>query len=130
MNLLGVVWKWLNDNGSGLAVLIAIAPILWVTYRYLSLKRLELHQRRFEIYHDLIKRLVERESPDAPKMLDRQTAVVYELKNFKEYYPVTRRILNGLKQDWTSSEYGPDNKRSRLFEQIDETIERIERKLK
>ena len=52
--------------------------------------------------------------------LDRQIAVIFELRNFKEYFPVTLRILRGLKKSWTG--YGPKEKRNRLHEELNETI--------
>jgi hypothetical protein len=58
--------------------------------------------------------------------LDRQIAVVFELRNFKEYFPVTLRILKGLRNDW--QDYGPESKRNRLLQEIDESIKFIEPK--
>jgi hypothetical protein len=66
-------------------------------------KRKDLRQKRFENYHDLIRRLVEGEHPDRRVMLDRQVAVVYELRNYKEYGDVTLRILHGLRETWASN---------------------------
>ncbi|MNG37384.1 hypothetical protein D3C84_1247180 [compost metagenome] len=59
--------------------------------------------------------------------LDRQIAVVFELRNFKEYFPVTLRIFKGLKESW--AEYGPEEKRERLHEELDLAITYIEKKL-
>lgn len=59
--------------------------------------------------------------------LDRQIAIIFELRKFKEYFPVILRILRGLRTSWT--DYGPEDKRSRLHEELDESIGYIERKL-
>lgn len=59
--------------------------------------------------------------------LDRQIAVIFELRNFKEYFPVTLRILKGLKVSW--AEYGSEEKRGRLQKELDLSIEYIESKL-
>ena len=71
--------------------------------------------------------LAGRQRIDQPMRLDRQIAVIFELRNFKEYFPVTLRILRGLKESW--ADYGPKEKRNRLHEELDESISYIERKL-
>src|SRR5690242_20380693 len=120
------LWKWLNDNGSALGVVLVLVPLAWATFTYLSVRRQELRERRFEAYHKLIQNLVERENPDLPMRLDRQIAIVFELRNFKEYFPVTLRIMKGLKETW--AEYGPLEKRKRLHTELDLAIEYIESK--
>jgi len=67
---------------------------------------------------------VEREEADKPKMLDRQLAVVFELRRFPEYFEPSLRILIGLREGWSES-YGPADKRNRLLEEMDTTIEHI-----
>ena len=118
---------WINTNSGWLGVLIALIPIIWGALQYLSLKRSEIRQKEFENYHSLIKQLVEREDPNIPLKLDRQTAIVFELRNYKPYFEVSIRILTGLKEDW--AEYGPNNKRSRLMEEIDATIVYMQSKI-
>ncbi|MBV9762857.1 MAG: hypothetical protein JO340_20020 [Acidobacteriaceae bacterium] len=54
--------------------------------------------RQFEIYHRLIKELVE--PNDKGTYIDRQCAVVFELRRFKNYQQLTVRILEGLRHDW------------------------------
>ncbi|MGH8736420.1 MAG: hypothetical protein ACREU5_08335 [Burkholderiales bacterium] len=127
MNIIADVWKWLNDNAGALGVVLVLAPVGWAAFSYLSLKKQELKEKRFLAYHKLIQQLVERESPDLPMMLDRQIAIIFELRNFKEYFPVTLRILRGLKETWV--DYGPKEKRSRLHEELDESIKFIQSKL-
>ena len=121
------IWKWFNDNGGALGVVLVLIPLAWAIFTYLSVKKQELKERRFEAYHKLIQKLVERENPDLPMLLDRQIAIVFELRNFKEYFPVTLRIMKGLKETW--AEYGPKEKRSRLHTELDLAIEHIESKL-
>jgi hypothetical protein len=120
------LWSLLNDNAGALGFLLALLPLLWAAFTYISLKRAEQKQRRFENYHKLVQQLVERENPEKPKMLDRQLAVVFELGKYKEYRQPTLRILKGLKDSWSSTDYGPEGKKERLLEQIDETIVSIE----
>lgn len=127
METISLVWQWLNDNSGALGIVLVIIPLAWATYSYLSIKKQDLKERRFLAYHKLIQQLVEGEKPDQPMRLDRQIAVIFELRNFKEYFPVTLRILRGLKESW--ADYGPKDKRNRLHEELDEAISHIERKL-
>jgi len=100
---------------AALVVLVAAIPIVWQAWQYFDQKRLELKDRRFNTYHDLIRRLVESDTPQQSLRLDRQIAVVYELRNFPEYKEVTLRILDGLRKDWSELESTP----RRLLDEID-----------
>lgn len=57
--------------------------------------------------------------------IDRQTAVMYEMRNFKRYYPFTLRMLKGLREKWMVF----PNQFPRLMEELNLTIEFIEKKL-
>jgi len=94
---------------------LVVIPLAWTVYTYLTIKKQDLKERRFIAYHKLIQQLVERENPDQPMRLDRQIAIVFELRNFEEYFDVTLRILRGLKESW--ADYGPKEKRNRLREE-------------
>ena len=75
------------------------------------------------MFHKLIKELVE-PSPESKTMkLDRQVAIVFELQNYKRYYPVILRILRGLKISWDKPEF------KRLLDEIDITIKYIETRI-
>jgi hypothetical protein len=121
------VLSWFADNAAAIGVVIAAAPIVGAVVQFIAVRRAESRKHRFETFHNLIKQLVDRENPDVPKKLDRQIAIVFELRSFKHYFPVTLRILKGLKVDW--ADYGPEAKRSRLIEEIDLAIAYIEKKI-
>lgn len=121
------VWVWMNTNAGALGLLVAGLPLIWAAWQYLWQKRQELRSQRFEAYHRLIKQLVEREKEDQPKMLDRQLAVVFELRRFHEYYEPSLRILKGLRDGWKGN-YGPQDKRIRLIDEMDATIGFIQSK--
>ncbi len=53
--------------------------------------------------------------------LDSQIAIAYELRRFKRYKPVTRRILSGLRDEWSGN--GTNN--TRLINEIDFTIKNL-----
>jgi len=128
--MISIMWKWLTDNGTALGVilaLLAVLPFFWGALQYILIKRAEDRRLRFTAFHDLIKKLVEPENPNEPMRLDLQIAVIYELRNFKDYYPVSLRILKGLKSDWASK--GPPDQRARRMEELELTIKHIERRV-
>jgi len=121
------IWSWLVDNAAALGIVLGAVPIVWAVIQFILIRRAEAKRVRFETYHSLIKQLVERENPDQPMRLDRQIAVIYELQNFKHYFPVSLRILKGLRTDWAN--YGPAEKRARLMEELDLAIAYIQKKV-
>jgi hypothetical protein len=105
-------------------IIVASIPIVWQARQYFDQKRQELRDRRFVAYHDLIRRLVEPEEPHKKIYLDRQIAVVYELRNFPQYREVTLRILHGLiSTTWS----GISGDRQRLLDEINLTIAFLEK---
>ena len=85
----------LYKNHEGIIQIIAI--ISAILFGYIAIiqpiigfskahKRLN-KDKRFETYHKLIDEFAE------GNKLDRQIAIVFELRRFPEYYPVTKRIL-------------------------------------
>ncbi len=113
--------KFLIDNWDKfigiVGIVLAYFAVLLPIYKYLQEKRLEERDKRFLNYHNLIDELVG--GPGKTPMLDRQIATVYELRNFKEYYPVSLRILAGLKQTW--ADRGDSNKNKRVLDEINLT---------
>lgn len=85
----------------GAAVVTAI-PVIWAAFQYILIKRAEEKDRNFRTYHRLIKELVQGDGvkSEDPVYLDRQVAVIYELRNFPTYYPVTLRILDKSMISW------------------------------
>ena len=96
--------KYLTDNWDKiLGVLIAYFSLVLPIYKFLQDKRKEERNKGFENYHKLIDELVGGQ-PGRQVMLDRQIAIIFELRHFSEYYPVTSRILAGLKTAWANSD--------------------------
>lgn len=120
---------WIKTNADILGILVAIAivviPAAWTFLRYLRLKNRELHFERFRIYHQIIRDLVQPDSSGESMYLDRQIAIVFELRNFPEYYGLTYRMLQGLKKQWGLG----SPKRQRLIGEIDLTLKYIRKKL-
>jgi len=88
----------LLENHSGLfTILVVISGGLWAFVKF----RDQVKDKRFKTYHDLIGWLVDEQIREKGLIkLDRQIAVVYELRNFPKYFEVSTRILEGLAQDW------------------------------
>ena len=106
------------------ALFIAALPIAWQAWQYFDKKRQELRDRRFQAYHDLIRRLVEPDDPQKTIYLDRQIAVAFELRNFPEYREVTLRILHGFKNTTWS---GLSGGQQRLLDEVNLTISFLEK---
>jgi len=120
---------WANTNAGVLsiivAIILAVIPAIWSFIRYLNLKNRQLQFERFKIYHQLIKDLVQPETDGKSMMLDRQIAIVFELRNFPEYYELTLRTLQGLERQWDTGH--PLIKR--LLYEMALTIKYIKRKV-
>jgi hypothetical protein len=107
---------WISQNGPALGFIATLVAALIPLYQFIRTKKAEERRNNFENYHKLIKELVD---TGAPK-LDRQIAIVFELRNFKNYFPVSIRILNGLKAEWGKDEQ--QDKYLRLLQEIDLTL--------
>jgi hypothetical protein len=114
--------NWLTSNATALAILLAALTFVWPVVQFILVRRKEQRTHEFEAFHRLIKELVSPDSDTQSTWLDRQMAVVFELRHFPRYYQVTVRILSGLREQWGSI---PDAKRHRLIEEIDLTLEHI-----
>jgi hypothetical protein len=114
------LWTWLDAHSGAFSLVLTLVTSLFLAVKYLNQRGIEIRDRRFEVYHTLIQRLVE-PAPGSVMKLDRQVAVVYELRNFPEYYDVTLRILRGLQDAWKSAQ-GIE----RLLAEIELTLAYIE----
>jgi len=87
---------FLNSNVGAITILISFVVALYKFVQYINIKIHESREKRFQHYHnDLIKKLVEPDSPGKDMKMDRQIAIIYELRNFPEYFSVSIRILQG-----------------------------------
>jgi hypothetical protein len=78
--------------------------------------------KEFENYYKLIKELVQPESDGM--CVDRQTAIIYELRHFKRYYAFSYRTMIGLYEKWKEV---PDQF-PRLLDECERTIEFLKTK--
>lgn len=122
----------LNNVLTIIGVIAAIFGIVIPIYKYLIDKSIRAKELRFKTYHDLIKKLVQPELleknsvPNINKsnvysnprniygiMLDRQIGVIFELRNYPEYFEVTKRILFDLRSKWAN-----DSANERIIREI------------
>ncbi len=88
---------FLNNYSGVVTIILTVIAGFWAVLKF----REYLKDKRFKTYHELIDELVnEQLQPDRTIKLDRQIAIIFELRNFPSYYPVTTRILTDLKDEW------------------------------
>lgn len=98
--------EWIKSNADVIAIAVGLIPIVWGAIQYILIKRAEEKDREFKTYHDLIKGLVQGDGgKDDPVYLDRQAAVIYELRRFNKYYPLTLRTLRRSMLRWKHQHY-------------------------
>jgi hypothetical protein len=102
------------------AALIAAITFFWNMVQFLWTRTKESRERQFETYHKLVKVLVSGDSSDVS--IDRQAAVVFELRHFPRYYGYTERMLKNLKE--ALREEG----KPRILDEIDLTLQYVRRK--
>ena len=91
-------FELLIANKEFLGIVVSFLGIIVPLYQYLSAKRREQIQKNFEKFHEmLIKKIA---NQDEKSGLDEQVAVIFDLKNFPEYYPVTKRLLKKQINRW------------------------------
>jgi len=107
-----------------ISVVAGLATFLWTVYQYRDSRRRDQDLKEFENFHKLIKELVQPQ--EGVLYVDRQTAILFELRHFKRYYSFSYRTLIGLKEKW---EKVPDQF-PRLLEELNMTIDFLNNKLK
>ncbi|KUK79672.1 MAG: hypothetical protein XD95_0211 [Microgenomates bacterium 39_7] len=109
----------ITDYVVGITLLIGFIGGIVKFWQWISIKNSEDKKNKFNTYHQLIKDLVEPENENKDMRRDRQIAIIYELRNYRKYFPVTTRILEDLREVWLH----PKNKR--LIDEIVLTLNYI-----
>ena len=122
---MNVLTGWLSSNTAALGILGAAVAFVWFTYQQVTQRKAEAREREFQAFHKLVKELVSPDSKNEVMWLDRQAAVVFELRHFPHYYEFSERMLMGLKSNWGGDS---DSKWPRLIEEINLTLDFIQRK--
>ena len=108
--------------GAAFSAIGAAVAFIWSIVQFFSVRAREARSREFETFHRLIKELVEPPSEGPGLFIDRQCAVLFELRFFPRYFAFTYRTLLGLRLKWseTASQY------PRILDELDITIQFIE----
>jgi hypothetical protein len=118
-----VILEAIKNYGVSLSAIGATIAFIWGAFKYLVERRSTHYWREFEVFHTLVKELVEPQNQEKAMYVDRQAAIMFELRNFKRYYPYSLRMLNGLRIKWSAV----PNQYPRLIEEIELTIEFLEK---
>ncbi len=114
-----------NANITWLVGIIGtLVPFVWTVYQYVDSKKREQNLKEFEQFHKLIKELVQPGDQNTLMYIDRQAAIIYELRHFNRYYEFSLRTLEGLRKKW------PENEYPRLIEELDLGVEFFKKQLK
>ncbi|MCK3851533.1 hypothetical protein [Pseudomonas sp. W2Jun17] len=89
------MWEWISANNGSLALFLSLMTAGSAIYHYLSIKKSEERDRRFANYHKLVEDL-----NSTGSNVDKQLVIIFELRNFPEYYPATIRLLNRSLEKW------------------------------
>ncbi len=87
----------LTKYGTAFSAIGAAVAFVWSVIQFLSVRARVARAREFETFHRLIKELVEPPSEGVGLYIDRQCAVLFEIRFFPRYFPFTLRTLLALK---------------------------------
>jgi hypothetical protein len=116
---------WLSSNAAALSISGAAIAFIVSTALQVFQRRAEAAEKQFQAYHELLERLVSRGRDGM--YVDRQAAIVFELRHFPRYYDFTERMLVRLKHDWTTDPKTSANPLTLvMIEEIDLTLKHIQ----
>lgn len=95
---------WLSSNTATLSILGAAIAFIWSTTQQLARRKAEAGERQFQAFHEIVEKVVSPERTDGVVYIDRQAAVVFELRHFPRYYDFTERMLVRLKKKWVAAQ--------------------------
>lgn len=123
------MWTWVVANNGLLALIVAAAVAIATLVQYISIKRSEESARIFSNFHQLLQDLNEGKErangAAGAQYIDRQVAIMFELREFVKYYPVILRILKRSIKTWGGS---GNPWAGELVEEAKKTIAFIKRK--
>lgn len=123
------MWEWtrqnLNEIGvvfTVLAFVLSLVVLAMSAFRYVSVRRDELKNQRYERYHALLRNISTGADVGGILRLVSQRAFIYELRHFPEYGILTKRLLESLLVDWKAD----PEKNVKLTFEIQDTINAIQ----
>jgi hypothetical protein len=119
-------WFYQNLNGIGITVavltfLLSLGALAFSAWHYVTIRRAELRNTRYEQYHALLLKVSSGADQQGLLKLVSQRAFIYELRHFPEYSALTKRLLESLLSEWKED---PD-KRTKLTFEIQDTIQSL-----
>ncbi len=90
-------FDFMKQHNGSVAVVVTIVLALIAFAHYISVRRAEEKGKDFDRYHALLKLL---NGDDGAPYIDQQVAVIYQLRSFPDYYPVSLRILEHSLPRW------------------------------
>ena len=122
------MWDWfrqnLNEIGvsvTALTFLLSVAVLAFSALRYVTVRKDELRNIRYERYHALLLKISRGTDGEGLLKLVSQRAFIYELRHFPEYSALTKRLLESLLSEWRED---PDKSAKLTFE-IQDTIKAL-----
>lgn len=119
---MNTIITFITTNVAALSIFGAAIAFAWSIIQFILIRVRDENHREFEIYHRLIKELVAPDAETKAVWVDRQTAVLFELRLFKRYHPHTLRCLLGLHEKWSKD---PNFNYYRLLEELNLTVDFI-----
>jgi len=117
---------WLSSNAiATLGILGAAVAFMVSTWEQVNQRRAEANERQFQAFHRVVESVVAPDPKGGLHYVDRQAAVIFELRHFPRYYDFTERMLLRLKKKWTAE---PEPHSDVLVEEIDVALKHIQGK--
>jgi hypothetical protein len=111
--------NFIIQNKEVIGIIISFFAIVVPLFIFLINKKKQKKQINFNRFHkDLIKGL---SNQDGRVGLDQQVAIIFELRNFPEYYPASRRILVEFNNNWKKRQES-EPKLKRLIAEAEKTM--------
>jgi hypothetical protein len=104
-----------------LAFILSVAVLAGSALRYVTVRRDELRNIRYEKYHELLLKVSRGADEQGLLKLVSQRAFIYELRHFPEYGALTKRLLESLLIEWKEN----TEKSKKLTFEIQDTIKAL-----
>jgi hypothetical protein len=114
------ILELLTKYGVAFSAIGAAFAFAWSIIQFFSIRMREARFREFETFHKLIKELTEMQHTNNY----RQIAVLFELRFYPRYYPITLRILKSTRKHAG----GLTNTSTEMIEEVNCLITFIERR--
>lgn len=107
-----------------LSLLVTVAVLAFSSLRYVTVRRDELRNQRYERYHYILRAVSQGSDLNGRLKLISQRAYIYELRHFPEYKKLTIRLLLSLLAEWKKNS---DDDKPDLDSEVAETIAALKR---